>query len=393
MQAKGSCRLLGDLGTTHAAGLAGGLELGVALGPDRLGAAGEGVGRGDVPDGAVETDGVVVLDPAADEGAGLVEGVGLAGSDRVGLDGLVPALDLAVGLRVVRRGPHVGHAGEADELLEVLGDELRAIVGDDARPLGGEHLASAQQDALNVDLGHRLADLPVHDGPAGAVEDRAQVVERSAQVEVGNVDVPVLMGPQGLDEASPLLRGLGVPAVEDAGGGEDTVDARRAGGDDLLVEHHEGQPAVSLEREPVVEVEDGLLLVRQEPVVAWDQGIVLVGLAVALAPVEELAAADADPGDEPVGGNLGLRRPVANEVDDVVARVMGNPATRQGSPRSFFSWVYSAAISAMTPSFLASLVLSWTTSAASSFSRLLGPVAAGGARAPARLARAWRCHW
>ena len=26
----------------------------------------------------------------------------------------------------------MGHAGDADELLEVLGDELRAVVGDDA---------------------------------------------------------------------------------------------------------------------------------------------------------------------------------------------------------------------------------------------------------------------
>ena len=46
----------------------------------------------------------------------------------------MPAFDLAVGLRVIGRGSDVGHAGDADELLEVLGDELRAVVADDAWP-------------------------------------------------------------------------------------------------------------------------------------------------------------------------------------------------------------------------------------------------------------------
>jgi hypothetical protein len=32
----------------------------------------------------------------------------------------------------------MGHAGDADELLEILGDELGAIVADDAWPRGGE---------------------------------------------------------------------------------------------------------------------------------------------------------------------------------------------------------------------------------------------------------------
>ena len=45
----------------------------------------------------------------------------------------MPAFDLAVGLGVIGRGFDVSHAGDADELLEVLGDELGAVVGDDAR--------------------------------------------------------------------------------------------------------------------------------------------------------------------------------------------------------------------------------------------------------------------
>src|SRR5262245_23121230 len=49
------------------------------------------------------------------------------------------------------------------------------------------------QDDLDVRLGHRLADVPVHDIPAETVEDAAQIVERSDDVAVGNIDVPVMM--------------------------------------------------------------------------------------------------------------------------------------------------------------------------------------------------------
>jgi hypothetical protein len=77
----------------------------------------------------------------------------------------------------------------------------------------------------------------------------------------------------------------------------------------------------------IVEVEDGLLLPSLEPVVAWDQGVVLIDLAVALAPVVELARAQAEPADESLDGQFGAVGPVVDEVDDFVAGVVGNPAS------------------------------------------------------------------
>src|SRR4051812_5810966 len=123
---KGSCRrLLVALGAANPAQLPSGLEPAIALGPDRGPACGEEVGRRDVADRAVEPDGVVVLHESGDDSTRLVERRRLAGADGIGLDGLVVALELAVRLRAVRRRPDVRHAGEPDELLEVLRDELR----------------------------------------------------------------------------------------------------------------------------------------------------------------------------------------------------------------------------------------------------------------------------
>ncbi len=68
-------------------------------------------------------------------------------------------------------------------------------------------------------------------------------------------------------------------------------------------------------------------LVVGEPVIARDPGVVLVDFAEPLNPVVILAGADADPGQEPRDRDLGLVRPGADEIDNLVARVVGNPAT------------------------------------------------------------------
>ena len=68
----------------------------------------------------------------------------------------------------------MGEAGDTDKFLEILGNELWSVVGDDARIDARELLEGALSDALDIALGHRLADLPVHDGPAEAIEQRAQ---------------------------------------------------------------------------------------------------------------------------------------------------------------------------------------------------------------------------
>ena len=121
-------------GLPHALAAFAGLgELAVACGMDGGIVAEQAVVGGDVADGAVQADMVVMVDEIGDDAARLVEGERHLNADAIALEGFVPTFDLAVGLGIVRTGAHMGHAGNADELLEVLGDELWAVVGDDAR--------------------------------------------------------------------------------------------------------------------------------------------------------------------------------------------------------------------------------------------------------------------
>jgi hypothetical protein len=229
------------------------------------------------------------------------------------------------------------------------------VVRDDARRGPEEALAGPLDDLLDVHLGHRLPDLPVDHGAAAAVEEAAQVVEGAGEVQVRDVHVPVLVRREGLHEALALRGRLGVVPVREPGLAENAVDAGRATGHHVGVEHHEGQAPIPFQGVAGVEVDDGLFLRGFQPMVARDPGVVLVGLAVAVLPGVPLGGADADPEEEAGDGDAGLAGPAVDEVDEGVTGVVGNPGALQGSPRPFFSWTCSSISSARTPLSIRSL--------------------------------------
>jgi len=199
----------------------------------------------------------------------------------------------------------------------------------------------APENDLHVRLGHPFAQIPMHDGPAIAVQHAAQVIECAGDVDVGDIHVPVLVSADWLLEAGSLERRPAVPAPQPAGGLEHPVDAGRTDRHHIPIQHHEGQPPVALQRILGLERQDGLLLPAFQPVVAWDPGIVLVGPAIPAPPIVVLAGREAQPGHQQADGQPGLIRPAANEVYHLVAGVVGNPLAGQSSPSSFFNWMCS----------------------------------------------------
>ena len=57
----------------------------------------------------------------------------------------------------------------------------------------GVGFAGALDDGFHVDFLHFLADFPVDDEAAAAIEDGAEEVEGAGDVEVADIDVPVLV--------------------------------------------------------------------------------------------------------------------------------------------------------------------------------------------------------
>lgn len=245
----------------------------------------------------------------------------------------------------------MSHAADPNELLEVSREELWAVIRDDSRTGLGVVLASPLKDRFDLRLGHARADFPVGDEAAATVEQAAKGEERAANVDVRNIDVPVLVRLQRLLKTRAFLGRFAVVRTNQGRLFEHAIDAGRADGDDVLVEHHEGQTAVAFEGILSLKVDDGLFLPVLKPAVAGHVGVVFVGQAVAAPPVMKLAGGQAQPGEESRGGDLGTIGPVADIIDELIADVVGNPGPLQRPPSPFFSWTCSS-MSSATTSFL-----------------------------------------
>ena len=60
--------------------------------------------------------------------------------------------------------------------------------------------------------------------------------------------------------------------------------------------------------------------------IAWNPGVVFVGPTIAVFPGIPLGGTDADPQEEATDGDVRLVAPGADEINDGVAGVVGDPA-------------------------------------------------------------------
>lgn len=113
--------------------------------------------------------------------------------------------------------------------------------------------------------------------------------------------------------------------IEPAGLLQDAVHRGWGDGHDIVVEHHEGQPPIAVQRVSVVIGDDGFFLPLFQPPITRNFAIVLVGLTVAVLPLMELTRTEVHPAKQPFGCQLGTVGPVFDVSDDFVPDIVGNP--------------------------------------------------------------------
>lgn len=249
----------------------------------------------------------------------------------------------------------MGDARQADQLFEVLGDELGPIVADDPGLLARVFLERPLDDGFDLGLVHGLANLALNDRPAVAVEHGAEEVEVAGDVELRDVDMPAFVVFERLHETLALFGGSQLVAVEQARPLEVSVESGGAHSDDVLIEHHVGEPTVALEQESAVVVNDRLLGPSLQPAIPGIVAVVGMGPAVVLFPEVVLAGRLVRPGEDSLGGQLGTGRPIADVVAHLVTGVGGNPAPLQGPPLAFLAGPFSSMSSDVDPFFWANL--------------------------------------
>ncbi len=82
----------------------------------------------------------------------------------------------------------------------IVEDGLLAAFEHISRREMGEFLASLLEDDFQVVFRHFLANVPVHDEAAEAIEHATKIVKRSGDAEVADIDVPMQVGLKGLLE-------------------------------------------------------------------------------------------------------------------------------------------------------------------------------------------------
>src|SRR6266496_4530468 len=86
------------------------------------------------------------------------------------------------------------------------------VVGDDPGFRFRVFLSRSLQNDFDLCFGHRFPQTPIHDRTGIAIQNAAQVVEGAADVDVGNIDVPVLVWMRWLLETGTLARRLTLPS-------------------------------------------------------------------------------------------------------------------------------------------------------------------------------------
>ena len=169
-------------------------EFGVTIGQDRFGSAVEFVLRRYVADRAVQTPDIVMVHEIGHDVYGVLKRQRSPHPDAGALDRSVIAFQFSIALRVVRRGLDMRHPADTDELLKIFRYKLRAIVRNHPWFGIGKFLPASLQNDFDISFRHRLADFPVNNVTAETVQYAAQIVKCAANVNVRNVDMPVLMG-------------------------------------------------------------------------------------------------------------------------------------------------------------------------------------------------------
>ena len=103
-----------------------------------------------------------------------------------------------------------------------------------------------------------------------------------------------------------------------------------------------------------MEVDDRLAFPVFQPPISRDFAVVFIGLPIPLLPLLELVFGKVEPDQQLLGRQFAPFEPVLDVINNLVSRVMRNPATCQSSPFSFFERMFSSISSEMT-SFLESI--------------------------------------
>ena len=220
------------------------------------------------------------------------------------------------------------HPTKTNEMFEITGDKLRAIVTDHPWLSMREFLPCPLQNGFNICFRHDWADFPVNDVATVPIYNRTLIIERATDIDVGDVNVPMLVRLLGLMKTRAFLGRLGRCRPQQTRGTQYPIDAAGTNGGNLLVQHHVGQTAISNLTMVNIVVDDGRLFLLSEPMLFGLHAVGLIFLPLSADPIVVFAAADTQPVGKHSHIVARLALPCLYKCHDFIPRLSGNPCAR-----------------------------------------------------------------
>jgi len=236
-----------------------------------------------------------------------------------------------------------------NKLLEFLADKLAAVVGNEPARRFRKTLQCVLLHDSHIAILHLFPQIPGDDESAASINDGDQVVMLFADMDIGDVHMPMFMNGQRLYKTCSFQTLFSFPMTNDVVPAQHFVDRGWLRINDIGIHHHIGATAVSILLVLKVECDDKTTFLLCKPVAVRDFVPMPVWLSFALLPVTESLRGNADKVTEFSVADLSTLLPFFNESYNLVSQVKLNP-TGQRPPRFFFNAVYSSSRSAMTES-------------------------------------------
>ena len=297
---------------------------------------------------------VVFVDVGPDDLLGLLKSAQGLSPDAFGLEGLMEAFDLPVGLRMPHPDPGMDHFLVPQVGAELGGEILRPVVGDDARfsKTLGKGLQRPLDDKLYIGSRHGQAKIPEDDGTGISIQNTDEEIMRPPEVDIRNIGVPLLMRTLGLMEALPggFFPFRKSPLTGQSGLSEHAKDRGGRDGHNPLVQHHEGQPDAAYRRIFALEGQDIFSLLRQDPVSLGHNALRTGSFARKAGPTVIGPDGKIQDGQGFLDGKSGPLLQLCHGLYDLFRRLRRNVGPGEGSPVLFFRSRFSVESSETTDS-------------------------------------------
>lgn len=165
----------------------------------------------------------------------------------------------------------------------------------------------------------------MNDIAAISIKNTAQIIKCPPDIEIGNINMPMLVPPKWPLKTTALCGCSTVPFAQKSFSTQHPINAAGANRNHIGIKHHEGKTTISLIGMQQIKINDGLFLPVFKPEVSGNPGIMFIDSPITLLPVVKFTWGYSNPPEKLKNTDLRFEIPSSDKIYDCIPGIMGNP--------------------------------------------------------------------